>query len=201
MLLPVSAVFNEAEEEKNIQPSDWLWSPAKLLSKCFFRLWNLWIETYAIELVNSPYLYITQFFTDLFFCSLPNRKLFELITILCFKLTPYFYCYLAILLLTRISSWRQKVLRPQLLPKKRKHCNTNEMLENIAIQLEKEDGRGRIKVLPFFKDLWALDVIVQSCVVNSCCSKGDEVVCMSHKWGAAEGLSLVWVQHIKAHNT
>ncbi|XP_050993249.1 uncharacterized protein si:ch211-199g17.2 isoform X2 [Labeo rohita] len=40
-----------------------------------------------------------------------------------------------------------KVLRPQLLPKKRKHCNTNEMLENIAIQLEKEDGRGRIKVM------------------------------------------------------
>ncbi|XP_059411271.1 uncharacterized protein si:ch211-199g17.2 isoform X1 [Carassius carassius] len=40
-----------------------------------------------------------------------------------------------------------KALHPQLLPKKRKHCNTNEMLEDIAIQLEKEDGRGHIKVM------------------------------------------------------
>ncbi|KAL1256095.1 hypothetical protein QQF64_014156 [Cirrhinus molitorella] len=40
-----------------------------------------------------------------------------------------------------------KALHPQLLPKKRKHCNTNEMIENIAIQLEKEDGRGHIKVM------------------------------------------------------
>lgn len=40
-----------------------------------------------------------------------------------------------------------KALHPQLLPKKRKHCNTNYMLEDIAIQLEKEDGRGHIKVM------------------------------------------------------
>ncbi|XP_051729043.1 uncharacterized protein LOC127501192 isoform X2 [Ctenopharyngodon idella] len=40
-----------------------------------------------------------------------------------------------------------KALHPQLLPKKRKHCNTNEMLEDIAIKLEKEDGRGQIKVM------------------------------------------------------
>ncbi|XP_039536413.1 uncharacterized protein si:ch211-199g17.2 [Pimephales promelas] len=40
-----------------------------------------------------------------------------------------------------------KVLHPQLLPIKRKHCNTNEMLEDIATQLEKEDGRGQIKVM------------------------------------------------------
>ncbi|XP_058609769.1 uncharacterized protein si:ch211-199g17.2 isoform X2 [Onychostoma macrolepis] len=40
-----------------------------------------------------------------------------------------------------------KALHPQLLPKKRKHRNTNDMLEDIAIQLEKEDGRGHIKVM------------------------------------------------------
>ncbi|XP_067281733.1 uncharacterized protein si:ch211-199g17.2 [Pseudorasbora parva] len=40
-----------------------------------------------------------------------------------------------------------KVLHPQLMPKKHKHCNTNEMLEDIAVQLEKEDGRGQIKVM------------------------------------------------------
>ncbi|KTF71162.1 hypothetical protein cypCar_00040237 [Cyprinus carpio] len=40
-----------------------------------------------------------------------------------------------------------KALHPKLLPKKHKHCNTNEMLEDIAIQLEKEDGRGHIKVM------------------------------------------------------
>lgn len=40
-----------------------------------------------------------------------------------------------------------KALHPQLLPKKRKRRNTNDMLEDIAIQLEKEDGRGHIKVM------------------------------------------------------
>ncbi|KAK7125142.1 hypothetical protein R3I94_019243 [Phoxinus phoxinus] len=40
-----------------------------------------------------------------------------------------------------------KVLHPQLLSIKRKRCITNEMLEDIAIQLEKEDGRGQIKVM------------------------------------------------------
>ncbi|XP_051948289.1 uncharacterized protein si:ch211-199g17.2 [Xyrauchen texanus] len=41
-----------------------------------------------------------------------------------------------------------KVLHPQLLPNiKHKWCKINEMLEDIAIQLEKENGRGQIKVM------------------------------------------------------
>ncbi|XP_043072926.1 uncharacterized protein si:ch211-199g17.2 [Puntigrus tetrazona] len=40
-----------------------------------------------------------------------------------------------------------KALHPQLLPKKRKRCNTNDMLKDIAIKLEKEEGRGHIKVM------------------------------------------------------
>ncbi len=127
MLLPVSAVLFEAEEEKNIQPSDWLWSPAKLLSKCFFRLRNLlsasnWISDLSLSVHNT-------ICTHVLYTNIQK-----------------FYCCFTILLLMWISSCWQKALHPQLLPKKRKHCNTNEMLEDIAIQLEKEDGRGHIKV-------------------------------------------------------
>ncbi|XP_057211523.1 uncharacterized protein si:ch211-199g17.2 isoform X2 [Triplophysa rosa] len=41
-----------------------------------------------------------------------------------------------------------KVLHPQLFSKiKHQRCNINEMLEDVAMQLEREDGRGQIKVM------------------------------------------------------